>query len=216
MTMPVLLTRALVAATVIALLPTVSRAQAAPPARATQMAQTAQAAPDSASSRPFRRSWTSDRREFVVGDIITVVVDELTLASASKGQNASDTQSRDLGLSAPSALDADVKLGTDKSSSSRQNGQATRDLRFRGELSVRVTKIQPNGVLEVNGTRTVDVDKNKQQLSLTGLVRPEDVTRSNVVASARVADAQLLYTLSGNLGATRGGIIGRLISVFWP
>jgi hypothetical protein len=31
-----------------------------------------------------------------------------------------------------------------------------------------------------------------------------------------VADAQLTYELSGNLGKTRGGIIGRLLNVFWP
>ncbi|MEO8622105.1 MAG: flagellar basal body L-ring protein FlgH [bacterium] len=174
------------------------------------------AATDTTTQRPTRHSWTSDRREFAVGDILTVLVDESTLASASKGQSASDAQSRDLGLSAPSALPVDLSLGTNKGSSSRQSGQATRDLRFRGEMTVRVTKIEANGVLEVKGLRTVDVDKNKQQLSLTGFVRPQDVSPINTVASARIADAQVLYTLSGDLGGTRGGIIGRLVSVFWP
>lgn len=177
----------------------------------------AQATPsDTSSQRPTRRSWTSDRREFSVGDILTVLVDESTLASANKGQTASDAQSRDLGLNAPSVLPVDLKAGTSKGSSSRQSGQATRDLRFHGEMTVRVVKIDPNGVLEVKGLRTVDVDKNKQQLTLSGFVRPQDVSQTNIVASARIADAQLLYTLSGDLGGTRGGIIGRLISVFWP
>jgi hypothetical protein len=38
----------------------------------------------------------------------------------------------------------------------------------------------------------------------------------NFVASERVADISLTYQLSGNLGKTRGGIIGRLLTVFWP
>jgi flagellar L-ring protein precursor FlgH len=201
-------------AAVLLMLPTFVGAQAAPPAPVAPAARAV--APDTSYQRPARRSWTSDRREFVVGDIITVFVDEATLASANKGQSASDAQSRDLGLNAPSVLDADLKLGTTKAASSRQSGQATRDLRFHGEMTVRVVKVEPSGVLELKGLRTVDVDKNKQVLSLTGFVRPEDVSHTNSVASARIADAQLLYTLTGDLGGTRGGIIGRLISVFWP
>lgn len=176
-------------------------------------------AADTGGVRP-RRSWTSDKREYSAGDILTVLVDEVTLASANKGQTGSDQTSRnnDLGITPPGALATgiNVQVGTNKTSTSRQSGGATRDLRFRGEMTVRVVKVAANGILEVKGARTVDVDKNKQQLTLTGFVRPEDVTRDNLVPSARIADAQLLYTLSGDLGGTRGGILGRLVSVFWP
>ena len=191
-------------------LPAALVAQAAPPAAVASVAA------DTAAPRVMRHSWTSDRREFATGDLITVIVDELTLASANKGQNASDTQSRDLGLNAPSLLNADVSVGSNKSSSSRQSGNATRDLRFRGEMTVRVVKVDPSGVLEIKGSRTVDVDQNKQVLTLAGFVRSQDVSPANTVVSARIADAQVLYTLTGALGGTRGGIIGRLISVFWP
>ncbi|MEP6619468.1 MAG: flagellar basal body L-ring protein FlgH [bacterium] len=177
----------------------------------------APAAADSSRPRP-RGSWTSDRREFVVGDIITVLVDESTLASANKGQSGTDQQSRDLGLNVPVGplAGSDLSISSKKGSTSTQNGQASRNLSFKGQMTVRVTKVEPSGVMEVKGARTVDVDKNKQQLTLTGFVRPQDVSRDNVVASARIADAQLLYSLSGDMGATRGGIIGRLVSVFWP
>ena len=179
----------------------------------------AQALAATDTTRPrARASWTTDRREFVVGDIITVMVDESTLASANKGQTGSDHQTRDMGMDVPVGPLAGVplKVSTNKGASSTQNGQASRNLRFRGEMTVRVTKIEPNGVLELKGARTVDVDKNKQQLTLTGFVRPQDVTRANTVESARIADAQLLYSLTGDIGGTRGGIIGRLASVFWP
>jgi flagellar basal body L-ring protein FlgH len=39
---------------------------------------------------------------------------------------------------------------------------------------------------------------------------------NNLVPSERVADASLTYTLSGDIGKTRGGILGRLLTVFWP
>jgi flagellar L-ring protein precursor FlgH len=175
---------------------------------------------DTASPHP-RRSWTSDRREFSAGDVITVMVDENTLASANKGQSGSDVQSRanDVSAQGPTGILAagiSVAVGSDKNSSSSQTGNATRDLTFKGQMSVRVVSVASNGVLEVKGARTVDIDKNKQQLTLSGFVRPEDVSKTNTIASSRIADAQVVYTLTGDLGGTRGGIISRLVSVFWP
>lgn len=179
----------------------------------------AQSPADTSAPRP-RQSWTSDRREYSAGDILTVLVDEVTLASATKGQTGVDQTSRsvDLSASVPSLLSKGVnaQVGTSKSASSKQTGGATRDLRFRGEMTVRVVKVSANGVLEIKGTRTVDVDKNKQELTLTGFVRPQDVSQNNLINSARIADAQIQYTLAGDLGGTRGGILGRIASVFWP
>jgi flagellar L-ring protein FlgH len=168
-------------------------------------------------------SWTSDRREYAVGDIITVLVSEATLASATKTQVGSDQQTRanDVGINPPKigttalpTIDADISMN--KNSASKQNGAAQRGVNFRGDISVRVVAVDKSGLMQIKGTKLVDVDKNKQQLNLTGWVRPEDVNMQNFVASERVADIALTYQLSGNLGKTRGGIIGRLITVFWP
>jgi flagellar L-ring protein precursor FlgH len=71
-------------------------------------------------------------------------------------------------------------------------------------------------LMQIKGSKVVDVDKNKQTLNLNGWVRPEDISAQNLIASERIADAQLTYALSGDLGKTRGGIVGRLLSVFWP
>src|SRR5258705_10481160 len=37
-------------------------------------------------------SWTADRREYAVGDVITVLVSEATLATATKSQTGTDQQ----------------------------------------------------------------------------------------------------------------------------
>lgn len=168
-------------------------------------------------------SWTADRREYNVGDIVTVLVSEATLASATKSQNGSDqtTRKNDLAIDPPkigtSALPSiDGTLSTGKNSSSKQSGDASRTTSFKGDISVRIVSVDKSGLLQVKGSKVVDVDKNKQTLNFTGWVRPEDITTDNLVASERVADAQLTYSLSGDLGKTRGGIIGRIVSVFWP
>ena len=168
-------------------------------------------------------SWTSDRREYQVGDIITVLVSDVTLASATKSQSGTDQQSRknDLGLEPPkigtsSLPSIDASMSTDKNASSKQTGDAKRNLSFQGDISVRVLAVDKNGLLQIKGSKVVDVDKNKQTLNFSGWVRPEDISAQNLVGSERVADVSLTYSLSGNLGKTRGGIVGRLLNVFWP
>ena len=168
-------------------------------------------------------SWTADRREYQVGDIITVLVTEATLASATKSQSGTDQQSRKngMGLEPPkigtsSLPSIDASMSADKNSSSKQDGDAKRAVAFKGDISVRVVTVDKTGLMQIKGSKVVDVDKNKQTLNLTGWVRPEDISAQNLVASERIADAQLTYALSGDLGKTRGGIVGRLLSVFWP
>jgi flagellar L-ring protein precursor FlgH len=168
-------------------------------------------------------SWTADRREFAVGDIITVLVSDVTLASATKSQSGSDQQSRKNGIDVEppkvgeSSLPAiNGSFSTDKNAASKQTGDAKRNLSFQGDISVRVLSVDKNGLLQIKGSKVVDVDKNKQTLNCTGWVRPEDISATNIVASERVADVSLTYQLSGALGKTRGGIVGRLINVFWP
>lgn len=187
-----------------------------PPAAAPAAAAAAPAEP----AARTRQSWTSPRRSFGVGDVVTVLVDDYTLASASTSNTASDTRRRDLGLDARTpgggaAMSADI--GTRNDADSRQRGEATRQNRFQSEMSVRVVAIDPqSGLLQLKGTKLVDVDKNKQEISFTGWVRPQDVSAQNSVDSWRVADAQLLYTGQGPLGKPKGGIVGRVLGMVWP
>jgi flagellar L-ring protein precursor FlgH len=168
-------------------------------------------------------SWTADRHEYQVGDVITVLVTEATLASATKSQNGSDQQTRknDLGLNPPQMgatpmQPIDVSVSTNKNASSTQTGDAKRNVSFKGDISVRVVAVDKTGLLQIKGDKAVDVDKNKQTLNLTGWVRPEDISPQNYVTSERVANAQLTYALTGDIGKTRGGLLGRLVNVFWP
>lgn len=182
-------------------------------------------AQDNKDQQPTRRlaSWTSDKREYQVGDVITVLVSEATLATATKSQSGSDQQTRKngvgihpplIGTTALPSIDADMSM--DKNASSKQSGDAQRNVNFKGNITVRVVAVDKTGLLQIKGNKVVDVDKNKQTLNLAGWVRPEDVSNDNLVISERIADAQLTYALSGDLGKTRGGIIGRLLNVFWP
>lgn len=196
------------------------QAQAAPAATPVDSAQAAAA--QTAPRRAPRQSWTSSRRSFIQGDVLTVLVDEHTLAAALKGANNSDRRFRDLGVSAGGGagmpipnIEADV--GTTNSAESRQRGDLTRENRFRGEMSVRIMEIEAaTGLMRVEGKKVIEVEKHREELALTGWVRPQDVSHSNMLDSWRIADAEIHYTSTGSLGKPNQSMIARILSIFWP
>jgi flagellar L-ring protein precursor FlgH len=210
-----LLLRSLAAAAIVA--PSALAAQTPAPAPAA-----VPAAASVASARPALRSWLSDRRDFQVGDIITVLVDDYTITSAIKNDLASQKRSRDLGLGvdvntgSAKSTSIDARIASKNNGDSQNRGEARRENRFQSEMSVRVVALGAAGTLQVKGTRFVDVDKGKQNVTLTGWLRPQDVSTSNVVESSRLADAQLTYLAPGDLGKTKQSMIGRVIGMVWP
>jgi flagellar L-ring protein precursor FlgH len=172
---------------------------------------------------PRLASYTADRRAYAVGDVITVRLNESTIASASKEQDGSDQQTRenDLSFQPPSSGLATTPaiaatLTTDKNGSSTQSGAAQRNVTFQGDITVRVDSIDKRGVLHVKGQKVVDVDQNKETLTFTGSIRAQDVNPKNIIESNRVADAHLAYGVAGALGKTRGGLLSRILTSIWP
>ncbi len=164
------------------------------------------------------RSWTMDRRHFEVGDVISVLLDEYTLASANRNDMAEEQRTGSLEGSA--SYDGTVLgragLETDRGARSRDRGESVRRDRLAGEMTVRVVEVDDRGLLRVEGTKRVTVDRHQQEMTLTGWVRPEDVPAHNVMESWRIADATIEYTSTGDLGKPKKGLISRILGWIWP
>jgi flagellar L-ring protein precursor FlgH len=190
-----------------------------------QAPATAAARPDSAAPATRNLNWISDKRTFGVGDILQISIDEFALAEANKNNTNSASRRRTLeiganpptlpGATTPlSPVDASVSTGDGGESS--QRGNASRNTRYLGELAVRVIAVTPEGLLQVRGTKTIDVDKNKAVLTVSGFVRPIDVGPRDNVRSEALADAQISYSAKGGLGKPKNGILTRILGLFWP
>lgn len=166
---------------------------------------------------PGRQSWLSDRRDFHLGDIVTILVDEYTLTSLDKQVDATDSRSRSLGfgLSTPNG-DKNFDITSNNSAESQNHGTDARTNRLTTEMSARVVAIAPNGLMQLKGTKGIFVEQSKVNLTLSGWVRVQDVSPDNIVQSFRMADADLDYQAEGPLGKAKSGIIGRLLGAFWP
>ncbi len=187
------------------------------------LAQAAASAATSASTVPPvapikpRESWTADRRSFAVGDIITILIDDYTISTAVKENSASDSRTRGLSVNAKLPTSSkQVGLDTRNNADQQQRGSARRENRFQNEMSVRVVAVGANGLLQLKGTKKIDIDKALQDIEFTGWVRAQDVSTSNVIESSRVADAQLGYTSPGPLGKPKQGMITKVLGALWP
>ena len=181
-----------------------------------QAAATTTTVPPVAPIKP-RESWTTDRRTFVVGDIITILIDDYTISTAVKENSATDSRSRGLSVNAKlPTTSKQVGIDSRNNADQQQRGSARRENRFQNEMSVRVVAVGANGLLQLKGTKKIDIDKALQDIEFTGWVRAQDVSTSNVIESSRVADAQLGYTSPGPLGKPKQGMITKVIGALWP
>ncbi|MBI3789590.1 MAG: flagellar basal body L-ring protein FlgH [Gemmatimonadetes bacterium] len=204
---------------------------AARPAMAQQPTEPARGRPetkpvaDSLALQPVQRmSWTSDRMRFGIGDIVTIMIDESTVASANLTDNNSEQRSKSMGLNitppaspgAPSTA-MDLSMAFDNNGDSRKSGEAVRKNAFRTLVAARVVAVSPTGMLQLKGKKTVNIDKNQQDVIISGWVRPQDINPgSNTVVSSRLADADVQYAQKGDLGKPRSGLLSRMLGAIWP
>lgn len=166
---------------------------------------------------PGRQSWTSDKRDFRIGDIVTILVDEYTLTSLSKRIDASDSRKRDISvaLNTPTKTTS-VAAGGGNNSSSYDRGSDARTNRIATEMTARVIEISENGLMKLAGSKTIGIEKSTIKLELSGWARSEDVQRNNTIQSFRMADSQIAYQAEGPLASSKKSIISRLLGKVWP
>jgi flagellar L-ring protein precursor FlgH len=96
-------------------------------------------------------------------------------------------------------------------------GSSDRDGHVQAYISAVVEKVLYNGNLYICGNRQIRVNNETQYITLSGIVRPEDVSSSNQVDSTYVADANITYSGSGPLAdKQQPGWLGRILDHVWP
>lgn len=153
--------------------------------------------------------YTKQVRQFKVGELITIIIVEQAKASqnaeSSNGKNGSISAGPGKGL-----LDKIPGLGMDWDSDYKGTGATTRGGSLSAKLTVTITGITPEGILLVEGRQTIKVNKEDQLLTISGKVRPEDVSQENLVYSTYVAEALIEYQGKGTLGETQSpGVLTR-------
>ena len=162
------------------------------------------------------KSMVADRHAKAVGDILTIIVVE----SATSTNKASTDVSKSKDLAAKPGigplLQKIPELGFSGSEGSSAAGSTSRSSNLITKMTVKVTKVLPNGNLEIEGTRDVQTNKEKQQITLTGLVRQDDIMPDNTILSTYVADAKIVHAGSGPIGSRmKEGLISKIFKILF-
>lgn len=97
------------------------------------------------------------------------------------------------------------------------SGTTKRSGKMAASMTARVVGILPNGNLKIVGTREVTVNNETQLITLSGMIRPRDISPDNVILSTYIADAQISYTGDGVVNAKqRPGWLASILDVVWP
>ena len=152
-----------------------------------------------------------------VGDILTVTLEESTRAS----KNAESSITKDNEISMLNArilgkgnlgVDTDVNLERDFQGQAEADQSNSLD----GNITVTVTEVLPNGVLHIRGEKWLSLTNGDEYIRLTGLVRPQDISPDNTVASNRIADARIAYGGTGDFDqANQMGWLARFFNSEW-
>jgi len=97
-----------------------------------------------------------------------------------------------LGWSSPQQVaENDTRQDSANKSDHTGEGSINRTDKTTGQITARVVKVLENGNLLVEGRRSVIVNGETEVITLSGVVRPVDVTSNNTVLSSQMADAEI-------------------------
>lgn len=134
----------------------------------------------------------ADRIARRVGDVITILIAENSSASYSAQTNASknDSTSISKGLG-PILGNLIPEWGIGAKSSVAGRGSTTQEGQLNARISVIVKEVYPNGTMLLEGTKAITTNKETQNITITGVVRREDIRPDNTILSVHVANAQI-------------------------
>ena len=163
--------------------------------------------------------FSSDRRAKKVGDILSVTLSETF--SSNKAVTNSSAKADNIGAEVgPTGILKNFRLsGSVAKTNSFAGSMATNQSNsLSGTLSATIVRVFPNGNLEIKGQKKLRITEGTEYIRLSGIIRPEDISTTNTVSSAKIAEAQIEYVGAGILdSATKpgwGSKIFRAISPF--
>lgn len=175
------------------------------------------------------RGMFADKRAKRVGDIVTIVVQENTVANNSLELKTAREAKAGTGNPLTNLVNQFVKalpgtllgknpiteglkkagvegtnlnvpaLSASGSSEYKGGGDITNRQTVTSRTAVTVIDVLPNGNMVVEGVRLVRFSNETQYASLRGVVRAMDVLKDNTVLSSNIADAQVEFVSEGSL-----------------
>jgi len=155
--------------------------------------------------QPGRQTFFKDQRAHKVGDILTVMIniqDEADLENKTERTRTGTEQigmpnmlgfESKLGKVLPDAVDPSNLVGTSSDHRSTGDGTIEREEQINLKLAAMITQVLPNGNFIIRGQQEVRVNFELRELTLDGVIRPEDILNNNSISYEKIAEARISY-----------------------
>jgi flagellar L-ring protein precursor FlgH len=171
----------------------------------------------------------ADSRPVNVGDLVTISITETAKASEIANTQTSRDSGVKVGINSLFGISLPMKAFSNKDVNvdtalegtvgnvSEGQGKTERQSSFTSYLTTRVIQVLPNQNLMVQGKRHLRINNETEVVTLTGIVRPQDIDRNNIVPSTKVAEPRLMISGIGVVSdKQKVGWFQRAFDHIWP
>jgi flagellar L-ring protein precursor FlgH len=176
------------------------------------------------------RSFFKDQRATKVGDIVTVRIDISDKAKVSNQTSRSRKADEDASLTnvlgledsiagklLPGGYSPSAALNAGSNTSTAGAGAVDRSEQIALTVAAVVTQVLPNGNLVVEGRQEVRINFEVRDLTVSGVVRPEDVSATNEIKHTQLAEARISYGGRGQITDMQQPRLGQqVVDILFP
>lgn len=164
-----------------------------------------------------------DVRASQLDDLLTIVVTEQASAvttGTTKSQRTSSTKNNVLAAAGLTRVTGPLAnlAGVSGDTQLAGQGATSRSTSVGTTLTARVVHVLPNGALVVEAAKDIQINSERQTITVRGVVRPADIDATNSVRSDRLAQLELRVNGKGVVGdaVRRPFILYRLLLGLLP
>jgi flagellar L-ring protein FlgH len=99
----------------------------------------------------------------------------------------------------PSSLDPSNLVSTSSNTANAGSGKVDRKESINLIVAAVVTQTLPNGNMVIQGKQEVRVNFEVRELTIMGVIRPEDISSTNTIQHTQIAEARISYGGRGQL-----------------
>ncbi len=150
-----------------------------------------------------QRLWEADQgslysnlKAYRVGDVVTVIIEEQSIAS-SNAKTDTKVKSEASGGPGMGTLDFISLWGLTSENKYKGDAKTERSGQLQAKITVRISEILENGDYLVEGSREVNINGEREMITLSGIIRSRDISPDNTIMSTYVANARIMYDGKG-------------------
>jgi flagellar L-ring protein precursor FlgH len=181
--------------------------------------------------QPGSRTFFRDQRTRRVGDIIKVMVqinDQAALGNTTERKRTNkeslDTptlygmEKKFMHAFVPGGMPGpDTLLDVTGANNYKGEGTIARSESVNTQIAAMITQILPNGNLVLRGNQEIRVNYELREITVSGIVRPEDINVDNSISSTQIAEARISYGGRGQLFDVQQPRVGnQIIDILSP